>query len=333
MATLGGDVLTLADIAKQLDPKGMPAKVINRLSRANPIAGDAPWMPTNKQTSHLSTITIGEPTINLRRINEGTAPSKATFGQVEDGLSLMDAWSHTDAKALKLSNHPEAMRFNQARGFISSFAKKFEELFWSGDESTDDREFYGMSTRYATLGDNVLNCSGNGTQNSSMYLICWGEYVHCSYPMGTQAGVRHSDHGLRPWQTTAGLGGNTIEAYVDHWEWDAGLVVADPRYAVRIANIDLSDMNLNTSTQALGAATELSLQMTRALKRIPNISEGKPCFYAPRNIVEELDVQALRRTQDNIYVTKDFDGEAVTTFRNVPIKVADELGYSEAVIS
>lgn len=341
MPTFGGEVLSLADIQKQLDPKGAPAYVVNKLSQSLPIASDAAWKASNQITSHTTSIMVGEPTVSLRRINEGTAPSKSTYSQVVDGMSLFDAWSFVDAKALELSGHPEAMRMNAAKGQIQSIGKLFEETFWTGDEADDDREFFGVYSRYTTLGDNVLSCGGTGSDQSSVWLINWSDDVHLIYPEHCMSGVQHYDHSKRPWAVTgSGFGDTTnivqttITAYVDQWTWDAGLVVADDRQIVRIANLEHDGMVALNEGQALTDSTNLLFNMARAVQRLPNQGQdGRPAFYMPRSVYEEFTVQALRRTTDNVFKTEDVDGKMMTTFYGIPLRISDRLGYTEAQVS
>jgi GTP-binding protein EngB required for normal cell division len=62
------------------------------------------------------------------------------------------------------------------------------------------------------------------------------------------------------WDST----GARYQAYRTHYQWKNGLVVKDWRYAVRIANVDVSDLIATTGTQAITAATQIF-----------NVSEGE----------------------------------------------------------
>lgn len=345
MATLGGDILTLADIQKQLDPNGMVANFADLLAQSNPILDDIPWVPSNLPTAHRSTINVGLPTTSLRRVNEGVAATKATFSQIEDGMSLLNSWSHTDAKLLELSGDPAAIRFNQSRAFIESMGQKATELIFYGDEASDDKEFNGFRLRsaYSTLAnDNVFDAGDtNANVQSSIWLIGWApDKIFGIYPQHTSAGLAHRDHGLKPWSVSTDaapttIGSATLSAFIDEWSWDMGLVVKDWRYAVRIANVSDSDvLNPGSTNQGLTAyTTNIMYLMARAMHRIPNLSACNPVFYMPRSLMEGFDVQALARTTANVFATEQVEGKVVTTYRGIPMKVVDQLTYTEPVVT
>lgn len=334
MAVLGGDILNYADIQQRLDPRGMPAMVAELLKQACPVVDDIPWAASNLPTSHKSTLRIGLPTVHLRRVNEGVPASKSQTSVIEDGMAMMAAWSHVDAKLLELSGHPEAIRMSEARAFIEAMGQQFEELMWYGSEADDQKEFNGFSVRYDTLGDNVISAGGSGNDLSSIWLVGWGaDKVFGIYPQHCLAGLRHHDHKLMPWQESTELGGEVLTAYVDEWEWTAGLVTKDHRFVVRICNIDHAELIAAENEQALDSLDNILFCMSRALHRIPNLSSCRPVFYMPRSILEGFDVQTLRRTTANVFQTKDVQGQAVTTFRGIPMKVSDRLGYAESTIS
>lgn len=98
MAGLGGTMLTLAEIAKREDPDGMPALIAETLHQSNPILDDIPWVASNMATGHRSTIRTGLPTVHLRRLDSGVAPSRSTTANITDGMSILEAWSTTDIK-------------------------------------------------------------------------------------------------------------------------------------------------------------------------------------------------------------------------------------------
>ena len=126
-----------------------------------------------------------------------------------------------------------------------------------------------------------------------------------------------------------------LNAYVDQWCWDAGLVVKDHRYVVRIAEVDATEvLDPAAPPQSLtDYTTNLLFLMAKAMHRIPNLQACRPVFYMPRTVFEGFDVQVLARTTANVFATAQVDGQIVTTYRGIPIKVADQLGYAEGVLT
>ena len=96
---------------------------------------------------------------------------------------------------------------------------------------------------------------------------------------------------------------NRFRAYAELWKWKFGLHVKDWRYAVRIANIDVSDLTGQTGTQAVTAATWLNKLMIKALARIPSMGMGTATFMASRTVKEMLSVGALDKSQNALSFT------------------------------
>ena len=97
----------------------------------------------------------------------------------------------------------------------------------------------------------------------------------------------------------------------------------DWRYVVRIANIDVSNLD------APSTAANIAKLMIRALHRIPNRGMGRPIFYMNRTINEVLDLQSLEKSSLAISV-KETEGEWWTGLRGVPIRETDALLETEA---
>lgn len=337
MATLGASVLTLAEFARRTGPDGMPQRMANVLSQSSPAMRDAVWIPSNLPTSNRSTIVTGLPVVRRRRFNAGVAPSRGTTSQITDTMELLEARSHVDAKELEVMGNAAQHRVKEGRLFLESMAQTAETDFFFGDEGADPEEFNGLIVRpnYTSLGDNALGAGGTGSDLTSIWLVGWGEgKISMLYPKNTTMGLRHMDRGLQEVQDATGISGAMFTAWVDTWTWDLGLCVEDGRYAVRIANIEDEDVLGVSGTQELtDYTTNIMFLMTRALHRIPNRGAVKLVFYMARTIFEGFDVQALARTTPNVFQTRQVDGETVTTFRGVPIKISDAIGYTEAAIT
>lgn len=339
MTTLGGNVLTQAEIAKRTDPNGMPAKIANTLTRSSPTLKDGPWFESNMPTANRSTITLGLPTVNLRRLNEGTAPSRSTTAQVTDGMAKLDAWSTVDPDVLNQSKNPALVRMQEGEAFVEAIGQKWETLVWYGSEADDDREFNGLAVRYNSLsgniGRNVLDAGGSGADNCSIYLVCWApNKVFFIHPPGSVAGIRHRDFDLDVHQHSTDHGGELMEAYRDHWMLDGGVVVKDWRCIVRIANIDISEFLAVGGDQALDQyGTNVLGLMLEAMHLPPSLEGCRPVFYLPRSAFIAFDKQALARTSANVYRTEDVPGKPITVFRGVRMAISDALLYDEAVVS
>jgi len=333
MATLGTNVLTLADWAKRLDPDGKVPSIVELLSQTNEILMDMQWIEGNLPTGHRTTVRTGLPTAAWRLLNQGVTPSKSRTVQIDEATGMLEAWSEVDKDLAELNGNTAAFRLSEAQAFIESMNIEMAQTLFYGNSSTSPEEFTGLAIRYSDLSadnaQNIVSGSGAGADNSSIWLVCWGaNTVHGIFPKGSKAGLVHEDMGLVTVETSAGIAGTRMRAYQDRWQWKCGIALKDWRYTVRIPNIDISAL------VAKVAAADLIELMIKATHRIPNINLGKCVFYMNRTVFQMLDIQ---RRDDVIagggLVYMDVDGRLTPTFRRIPIRLCDALTEAEAVVA
>jgi hypothetical protein len=333
MATLGASVLTLADYAKRIDPDGKAAAIAELLSQNNSILDDMLWTEGNLVTGERTVIRTGLPSVYWRNLNQGIAPSKSTTAQVDEGCGMLEAWSEVDKDLAELGGNLGSFRLGEAKSFLESMNQEMASTLIYGNSSTAPEEFNGLAIRYSSLSagnaDNIISGGGSGSDNTSVYLVCWGQNsVFGVFPKGSKAGLQHEDLGLVTVETTAGIAGNRMRAYQDHFQWKCGLAVKDWRYAVRIPNIDVSNLVAKSS------AADLIELMIKAIHRIPNLNGVKPCFYMNRTVFQMLDIQ---RRDDVIsggqLSYSEVDGKVMPSFRGIPVKIVDSILLNEATVS
>ena len=122
--------------------------------------------------------------------------------------------------------------------------------------------------------------------------------------------------------------GGRMEAYRSHYRWDAGLSVRDWRYVVRIPNIDKS---LLVKDAASGA--DLPDLMYQAMRRVPNLSAGRPAFYMSRDMLTFLGRQTANLTSGSTLTMENVGGKFVESFHGVPVRRVDALSADEALVS
>jgi hypothetical protein len=333
MATLGANALTLADWAKRLDPDGKTPQIAELLSQSNQVLDDMIFMEGNLPTGHRTTIRTGLPTVAWRLLNQGVQPSKSTTAQVDEQCGMLEAYSEVDKDLAELNGNVSSFRLSEAGAFVESMNQEMASTLFYGNQGTAPEEFTGLAIRYSSLsatnGQNIITGSGAGADNSSIWLVNWGpQTIHGIFPKGSKAGLMHEDLGLTTVEASAGIAGSRMRAYLDHWQWKCGLALKDWRYAVRIPNIDISNLVAKSS------AADLIELMIKAIHRIPNLSMGKPVFYMNRTCFQMLDIQ---RRDDVIsgggLVYSDVDGKAVPLFRGIPVRICDALVENEAAVS
>ena len=339
MATLATGQLTLVDYAKRLSPDGKIDPIAELLSQQNDVLEDVVFKEANQPTSHVVTVRTGMPAVYWRSYNAGVPPSKSTTAQITEPCAMLEARSHIDAKLLNLNGNSAAFRLSEESPFIEAMNQEMTGKLFNGNVGTDQKTFSGLSTRYSATsagnGSNIILAGGSGSDNTSMYLVVWGEQtVFATFPKGSKAGLSSRDLGEE--SVSDGAGG-WYQGARSLFQWDAGLVVKDWRYVVRIANIDVSDWVGVTGTQAITAATNLLKLMMRAIARIPNFNMGRAAFYGNRSVREGLMIQALDRSI-NVMAVKSALTQFGTNinqleFTGIPIRGVDQLGIAETLVS
>lgn len=333
MATLGASVLTLADHAKRLDPDGKVPAIVEMLSQSNEILLDMLWKEGNLPTGERTVVRTGLPSVFWRLVNQGISPSKSTTAQVDENCGMLESYSEVDKDLAELNGNTSSFRLSEAQAFLESMNIEMAQTLFYGNSSVDPEEFLGFAPRYSSLaaanGQNIVSGGGSGSDNSSIWLVCWGaQTAHGIFPKGSKAGLQHEDLGLVTVETTAGIAGSRMRAYQDHWQWKAGLALKDWRYVVRIPNIDISNLVAKSS------AADLIELMVKATHRLVNPNMGKCAFYMNRTCFQMLDIQrrddVISGGQLNYEVV---DGKRTPFFRGIPVRICDALLETEAAVS
>lgn len=325
MAVKGLTALTLADWGKRIDPNGKIDKITELLSQTNPILEDMLIVEGNLPTGHRTTIRTGLPDATWRLLNYGVPNSKSTTAQVTDSIGMLETYAEIDKSLADLNGNTSEFRLSEDRAFLEAMNQKMAQTLFYGDTSVNPQQFMGLASRYSSKsagnGQNIIDAGGTGTDNTSIWLVVWGENtVHGIFPKGQKAGLHMEDKGQ---QTLKDAAGGQYEGYRTHYKWDNGLTLRDWRYVVRIANIDVSDLSVPAS------AANIVTQMVKALHRVPNLKMGRAVFYMNRTVAQALDLQSLDKASLALSV-KETEGEWWTTFRGIPIRETDAILETEA---
>lgn len=335
MTTLAVTHPTLLDLTKRLDPNGKVDTIAELMTQTNGILDDMVWVEGNLPTGHRTTVRTGLPTPTWRKLYGGVQPTKSRTVQVTDTCGMLEAYAEVDKALADLNGNTAAFRLSEERAFIEGINQEFASTLFYGNESTEPEAFTGLSPRYSDASaENATNIvfqgstDPDGSDNASIWLIVWGpNTVHGIYPKGSKVGLQMEDKGQVTIESIDGAGGR-MEAYRTHYRWDVGLCVRDWRYAVR-CHFDLEDC-LNTG--ATGPV--LYDLMSKAMRRVPSLSMGRPAFYANRATLEVLDAQANYKGNSNMgyKAIEDAQGKLINTFRGIPIRQCDALVSTESDI-
>ena len=339
MATLSTSNLTLADWAKRSDPDGRVPIVAELLSQSNEILDDCVFKEGNLPTGERVVIRTGLPGVYWRALNQGIPSTKSTTAQIDEACGVLEARSEVDKDLAMLNGNTAQFRLSEDTAFLEAMNQTQAETLFYGNPGTDPKKFLGLAPRYSDLSAdnsvNILSAGGSGSDNSSVYLVVWGDNtVYCPFPKGSKAGLTHEDLGE---QTVYNSDGTRLQAFATRYQWKNGLVVKDWRYVVRICNIDVSDLIGQSSTQASTASTALIKLMARALYRIPNMAMGRAAFYMNRTVHSGMAISALDKSQSVLAIQEGLSqfgsAQSYLSFLGVPLRRVDALLNTESVVS
>ncbi len=341
MGALTSSWPTLLDVSRSMAPDGSVAAVAEVLQTYNEVLDDIPWYEGNLPTGHQTSIRTSLPTPKFRLLNQGVVPAKTTRGQIVDPCAILEDRNHIDVDLAMLNGNTAAFRKSEDDGFIQGFNKTFTDTLIYGDVSTDPEQYNGLSSRYYSLtgettSAQVINAGGTGSDNTSIWLIGWApNKVFCVYPKGSKAGLQFEDRGVQDMLMDSSTGAY-MRAYVSWFQWKCGLVVADYRYVVRIANIDYSA--LMTASDATDTSCNLLKLMAQAKGKLPPVAGIRPVFYMNSDVQTILDIKQMDK--GNVYLTLEDikntpvprDGQ-ILKYRGVPCRRVDSILNTETALA
>lgn len=327
MATITANNPTLLDVAKRLDPDGKIASIVELLEQSNDVLQDMSFVEGNLPTGHRTTVRTGLPTPTWRKLYGGVQPGKSTTVQVTDSAGMLEAYAEVDKALADLNGNTAAFRLSEDAAHIEGMSQEMASTLFYGNEGSEPEAFTGLAPRFNSLTaenkDNIIDAfSGSGGDLTSIWLCVWGPQTgHGIYPKGSQAGLQMTDKGQVTVENVDGAGGR-MEAYRTHYRWDCGLSIRDWRYFVRIANIDLSELDTIANTK------NLINWMVMASERIPMLGKGRAAFYLNRRLREKLRLGILERVSSNLS-WETVSGKRVMTFDDIPVRRTDALINTE----
>lgn len=340
---------TLIDVAKSYGPDGKVAKVVELLNQSNELLDYVIYKEGNLPTGHKGVVRTGLPSITMRSFYKGVKVGKSGRATIEDVCAMAEGRNEIDVDLANLNGNSNEFRMSEAMAYIEAINQTWTRELLYGDPSTNPEGILGLTPRYNALaaqsGANIIDAGGTGADNTSIWLVVWGENsVHGIYPKGSQAGLQHQNLGEID---ATDEDGNKYRALAELWKWKFGLHVKDWRYIVRIANIKVADLASLSGTQAITAPTSIMKLMVKALARIPSMNAGKATFLANRTVKEMLSIAALDRGQSALSFTAGLEqfgqvapgsvagsGTGIQggrlLFQGVPVLTVDQILSTEA---
>ena len=331
MSTLSALYPTLLDITKRLDRNGNIDLIAEVLSQTNEILDDMVWKEGNLVTGHRGTVRTGIPTPTWRKLYGFVQPGKSTTAQITDNCGMLEAYSEIDVDLAKLNGNSDSFRTSEDKAQVEGMGQEIASTIFYGDESTEPEAFTGLAPRFndqsAENGCNIITSAAtpDSSDNTSMWLVVWGDNVHGIYPKGSKAGLSMKDLGE---QTKTDSNGGLMQVLRSHYKWDVGLHVKDWRYVVRI-NFDQEDLVKNAAT-----GPDLIDLMCQAIDCIPNINAGRAVFYCNKKTRSYFRRQAFNKFTSMITVEQVARANGllmrVPMFDGIPIRRCDAILSTES---
>ena len=350
MATLGSTATTYLDWGRRIDPDGKIARIIDILSQTNEILDTMLTLESNEATGHVSTQRTGLPQATWRLFNQGVQPTKSTTAQVKDTCGMLETQSQIDVALAKLNGNTAEFRLSEDVAFLEGMNQQMAAAIFYSNSLLTPQQILGLAPRYATVNtlnaqtaNNVIDCGGTGSTNTSIYLLVWGpNYIHGIFPKATKAGLDMIDlsEGRPDGIPVFNPDGSRMLAYLTHFKWLNGLCVRDWRYGARAANIDVTQLANPVAVNLLNVLIKLVHKLPTTPIGVANVqktdapggddvSMGQTFFYVNRTLATYLDIQAVNGAR--VFLKEDeWHGKAITTFRKVPIMTVDQIVNTEA---
>lgn len=340
----------LVDWARMTDPDGMIADLAYLLAQCNDVLKDMIWQEGNLPLGHKISANVGLPQGTWRGNNQGVPSTKPVFAQYQFSIGELVDYSMVDKSEANLNGDVAKFRWTQDNTHIEGLSQQVATALFYSNEATSPQQFTGFAPYYASVttsvaqsANNVIDGGGTASANASLWLVGWGDNTTFGiFPKGSQAGLVYEDKGdIVPLYDS---NGNRFEGYTSYFAWKVGLCIKNWKYNVRICNVD------TTTAGLLGVSPpDLNVLMSQAVNKLPTatrrlsgITESdapgdpvpgiNPAWYCNRTIRTALDVQAIR--DKNVLIgMKEYAGEPVLMWRDVPIRLVDALTNSETRIT
>lgn len=332
MATLSVKNPTLLDVANASDPNGKIAAIAEIMNQTNEVLDDMTFKEGNLVTGEKVIVRTGIPAPTWRKMNGGVQPVKSTTAALTFNCGQLANYSEIDKDVADLNGNTSAYRLSQDRPIIEGINQEFTTTLFYGNDHTTPESFMGLSSFYndstAKNAENLILGDGVGTDNASIWLIVWSpETIYGITPKGMPAGLRHTDKGIVTIENADGANGR-MEAYRSYYQMFGGVAVKDWRYAVRIANIDKSNLKKDAAS-----GSDLLDLMFQAIEQIPALNMGRPVFYMSRTIRSFVRRQATNATKSSTLTIENVGGKQLMTFNGIPMKRVDALAADETLVA
>ena len=320
------------DIAARLKLSGdsdaqLQGRMLELQAQTNDIWRILHMQACNDGTGEKVAVRESLPTMAWRMINRGVKPTKTSSGTVRYTTGGIEDYSDVDERILKLykdAGAKDAYRMTEIKGKQMAATNQMAQTIFYGDEKTNPAGFTGLSAHYNKIQgakglwkEQIVDAGGTGENLTSIWFIASSsETVYGIYPTGSTGGYHYQDNGRV--KVEDGEHGH-FWAYEGQINWDMGIAIRDPRYVVRLCNVDVTKFD----------DAQFKLKLIDAFDRIYD-NRYPISVLCNRQAQTYLDQMAAQGT--NAFTSADFYGQKITHYWGAPILRNDGITCKEKQI-
>jgi len=317
--------MTLLELAKQTDPNGAIADIVDVLSQRNEILQFLPFAEANGNTTHTLTQALIEPSGTWTGVNEYVTAETGRTKQVTEGIRILKNYSDIDVDVLAMAGDKAKTRANQAALTLNGLTKELTRAMIYGNENVNAKELNGFATRddYDADGDaQVIDVGGTGSDTMSVWIVQLGypNYIYMAYPQGNpMMAIDREDKGE---QVKYDSNGGIKYVMREEVKFMGALCIADPRSAVRLASIETAgSSNILTYTDIIDG-----------LSLLPDPSDmSGVAILGNRTAWAQLWKDAAGKANVDFTPNAPF-GQPVRSFDGIPFVLVEQLSSTETAL-
>jgi|21_taG_2_1085346.scaffolds.fasta_scaffold00755_9 hypothetical protein len=328
--------MTTFDVANHLDPNGKSVMVAEILNKSSSILSVAPTKPTNKTDTHTGTVRIYLPTGTRIGYGEATTVDKSGSAIITDTTSKLSSGYMIPKDVAEMGGNPTEVLKAEGEAHIEGMGQTLQNDIFYGNNKTNPKQLTGFTARYnskeeddARQRQQIIDCGGTGSDNASIWFIAWHpDNCHLLYPKGSKAGIQAENYGVTP-DTITENGKTKIQAnYKAEFFANIGLHIKDYRHAVRLANIDVSDLE---NSDPINLIEKFNL----ALVKMGIVTSKGNCnlqVYMNEDVYSAFVNQIETKSNLNYTIEQLENGRLITKFKGVTINQEDALLSTESQV-
>lgn len=323
---------TMYDVAQQVGSSGKGEdmarqKIIEMQAQTNEIWQALPIQTCNDGTKEKAVLRTALPDVAWRMINQGVKATKSSSEQIAFTTGGVEGRAEIDERLMQLNKNSNVFRLNENYAHQEAMSQKMCTTLFYGDEHTNPASFTGLgayfydkTTQEDVYAKQIIDAGGSGNNLTSLWIVTFApDTVYGIVPEGIPAGYQYNDMGK---EKVTDKQGGAYYAYVSQFKWDLGLAVKDPRYVVRVANIDTTSFDDNNN---------FIRKLIMGYNQIHNPDHGRTFIFCNRQVQTYLAILASEKKNVNLRLDE-FAGKKIEHFWGAPILRNDAILNTESQV-